>query len=106
LGYRDGSLLGRLQPYAGIGAGISIPSIEVFSALTDEYQLVGPNVQGFLGSHLDLWGPLALFAEYKFNWADIDADLGNGGRLKTQIWTHQLLFGASLWLAWGDPPSR
>ena len=74
-GERSRSLLGRLQPYAGLGLGIAIPHVEV--ALAD-------------GSVTN---------EYQLSWARLSGDLTGGGTLEVKPWTHQLIFGASFSIA-------
>lgn len=86
---------GRLQPYVGAGAGLACPRVEalVNGVETDGYQLAGWTVQGLAGVNVDLTRSLGAFVEYKLNWADVDAELGGGGSIQQEIWTHQLLVG-------------
>ena len=96
-GSRDNSFLGRIQPYAGIGAGVAIPHVEVAvgDSLTDNYQVGGPAVQGTVGANLDvIWG-FSIFADYKLTYADIEADLGEGGSLKIEPVTNHFALGLS-----------
>jgi len=97
-GHRDETLLGRLQLYVGAGAGIAIPHAEatVRGERTSETQLAGPAVQMQAGLNFDIWGPISGFTEYKVNWADTEIDLSGGGSIRTEAWTHQIAFGASL----------
>lgn len=72
------SSLGFLSPYAGLGAGISLPHAEMHLATdparTYEYQYTGPAVQALAGIELRL--PTgSLFLEYKFTLADYTAPI-------------------------------
>ncbi len=96
-GQRDKTLLGRIQPYIGAGAGVAIPHVEVTTATStvDEYQLGGPAVQALGGVNFDLFRYLSTFAEYKFSFAAIEADLGAGAELETNLFTHHFVIGLS-----------
>jgi lipid A oxidase len=101
-GGRDRTPLGRLQPYAGLGLGLTIPHVEVDlvdGSVTDEYQLGGFTVGGLAGISFDVLSRLALFLEYKLNWAAIDGELAGDGRVELNPWTHQFVFGASFSIA-------
>ena len=97
-GKRDESLLGRLQPYVGVGAGAAYPHVEttIDGVKTDEYQLAGPAVKGMVGLNYDLWKHLSTFVEYKLIYADLDLDLKGGGSVQTETVTHNLAFGISV----------
>jgi len=85
----------HLQPYLGAGIGVAVPHVEVGTAagLTLEYQLVGPAAQFIGGVNFPLGERFFLITEYRLSWAEIDAKLNSGGRLKTEALTHHLNFG-------------
>jgi lipid A oxidase len=64
---------GKFQPYAGAGAGISLPHSEIHlrtdPARTYEYQYTGPNAQALIGIEWRLKTG-SVFLEYKFTVAD------------------------------------
>lgn len=97
-GERDGSFLGRLQPYVGLGVGVAIPHVEanVDGTVTDEYRVSGPAFEGRAGANFDVVRYLSAFAEYKLSYARIKGDLTGGGTIEAKPWTHQLVFGLSL----------
>ena len=93
------SLTDRLRPYVGLGAGVAIPHVEVDlgdGKPTNEYQLAGPVAQGFLGLQLKASDLVSIFGETKLTYADISADLVDGGKLKVEPWTTHFLVGISL----------
>jgi hypothetical protein len=69
-----------LRPYAGIGAGLAVPHVEVRfagkpkSERTNEYQYAGPAAQAIVGLELQI-GRVSYFLEYKFSFAWIKAAL-------------------------------
>ena len=87
----------RLQPFAGFGAGLAYPHVEVntSSSYTDEFQLAGWVLNGMTGLNYDLGKSFALFAEYRLSYADMKADLSGGGTLKTQVWTNHFNLGVT-----------
>lgn len=117
------SPLVRLQPYVGLGAGITLPHMEVDikgEKRTYEYQFAGPVGQALAGIELRL-PRVSLFLEYKFTLAPYDVPLsqhnsedflpqdlwgqfqawlsGNeppGGRLHTTFISHQLIGGLAV----------
>lgn len=98
--YRFGGWMdGRVVPYVGIGAGASIPHVEVQKTgdpnLTFEYQLAGWSAQVLGGLEYRLDKNWSIFAEGKLSYATIDADLKGGGSLQTEIWQPQLAVGVS-----------
>ena len=97
-GQRDDSLLGRLQPYAGAGAGVAIPHVEIITptSRTKEYQIAGPAVQGLLGVNVDLHRYISTFTEYKLTYANINADLSGGGEVEVNPLTHHFIVGLSV----------
>jgi len=96
----------RFGAYAGLGAGIAVPHVEVttipFQGETWEYQVTGPSVQGLVGARVELGHGFSLFGEYKANYTWNEADLEGGGTLETDILTHQFAVGVSF--AFGAPP--
>jgi lipid A oxidase len=92
------SNLGWIEPYAGLGAGATIPHVEtdVDAVETSEYQLAGPAGQGLVGVDIDVMKHLSVFAEYKLSYADIDADLKGGSILHVEPWTNHFIVGLSL----------
>lgn len=95
-GKRDLSPLGRLQLYAGLGAGFSIPHVEadINGVKTDEYQLVaGPVANGMVGLNYDVSRYLSGIVEYKLSYADVRAELNGGGFVDAATVNHQLIFG-------------
>jgi opacity protein-like surface antigen len=96
-GARDDTFLGRLQPYAGLGLGITVPHVEVETNgdRTEEYQYTGPAFQGFGGINFDVYKKFSLFMEYKLTYSDMDADLTGGGSIEVKPWTNHLIFGLS-----------
>jgi opacity protein-like surface antigen len=96
-GGRDSSPLGRLQPYAGLGAGVAVPHVEtsIAGVVTDDYQLAGPAFQGLIGLNVDVVSHLSIFLEYKLSHARINGELTDGGTLSTNPWSHNVIFGAA-----------
>ena len=97
-GQRDNTFVGRLQPYAGIGAGAAIPHVEatVGGVTTARYDSAGWTMQGMLGVNFDIWGPISAFVEYKLNYAHVDIGLNGGSNIETQTWTHQFIIGLAV----------
>lgn len=89
------SWLTRLRPYAGLGAGVAIPHVEVHAggSVTDEYQIAGPVINGMAGLDYRLGKGFSIFGEYNLSYADINADLAGGGSLKTQVLTNHFNLG-------------
>lgn len=94
---------GLLSPYAGIGAGISLPHAEMHLASdpsrTYEYQYTGPAVQALFGLELRL--PTgSVFVEYKFTLADYTAPITHrdGSLLGTDLYNQ-----FTRWWS-GEPP--
>lgn len=103
-GRRDLSPVGRLQFYAGLGAGFSIPHVEakINGVTTGEYQVAaGPVVNGMAGINYDLTRSLSGMLEYKASYADVHARLNGGGTIDAATLNHQVIFGLaanfSLW---------
>ena len=72
-----------IRPYAGIGAGIAVPHVEVIftgekeKPWTNEYQFAGPAAQAFAGLEFRT-GRVSYFLEYKLSWASISAAITGG----------------------------
>jgi lipid A oxidase len=96
----------RFSLYAGVGAGVAFPHVEVRTkpdqGKTFEYQVTGPTVQGLIGINMNLAYGFSAFAEYKANFSWNDADLVGGGTLETDVLTHQFAVGLSY--SFGTPP--
>jgi lipid A oxidase len=81
-----------VQPYAGLGAGISLPHAEVHMAgdptRTYEYQYTGPNAQALAGLEFRTRAG-SLFIEYKFTIADYTMPVTHreGSLLPVDLWT-------------------
>lgn len=84
-------------PYAGAGFGMAIPHVEVSSAggVTYEYQVTGPAARWVLGVSRDLSERWKLFGEYNGTYSMHDADLSNGGTLKTDLVTNAVNVGVA-----------
>lgn len=113
----------RIQPYVGLGAGVSLPHSEVQLASaknrTYEYQVAGPVGQALFGIELRT-ARVSYFLEYKFTYAPYEMPLSEregtllpfdlwhqfrswlsgeeppGGRLTTQYTSHQGIFGLGI----------
>lgn len=96
----------RFTLYAGAGAGVAFPHVEVRTipdqGKTFEYQVTGPTVQGLIGIDMKLAYGFSAFAEYKANFSWNEADLVGGGTLETNVLTHQVAIGLSY--SFGAPP--
>jgi len=94
----------NLIPYFGLGLGVAIPHVEVEradtpqSARTFEYQLTGPALQLLGGIEWRFGRRLSLFVEYKLSCAMIRGDLVGGGKVTTNLCTHQLPLGLAVHL--------
>jgi lipid A oxidase len=93
----------RFTPYVGLGAGISVPSVEVTlrpvngfdSTPTHQYELGGPAVQATVGLDAKIWGPISAFGEYKIAYSANDVTIHNGGSEQTNLVTNQVVIGLS-----------
>lgn len=71
---RLGALTPKIRPYAGIGAGVAVPHVEVWHPgepkenQTNEYQYAGPAAQLVAGLEIRA-GRWSYFVEYKFTYA-------------------------------------
>jgi lipid A oxidase len=102
---RRGALRGpNLIAYAGLGLGVAIPHVEVERAdksrsdRTFEYQITGPALQLLGGIERRFGRRLSLFVEYKLSCAMLRGDLVGGGKVTTNLCTHQLLGGPAVHL--------
>ena len=88
----------RLAPYAGGGAGFTVPHVEVNGdgSTVDEYQLSGPVVAALAGLDVALGVRVRLFAEYKTSYAWLVGELPDTGEVEVRPWTHHLSIGLSL----------
>jgi lipid A oxidase len=94
----------RLSLYGGVGAGVSVPHVEVDFGVdpeTFEYQVTGPVVQGLLGASVYVGHGFSVFGEYKASHSWNDADLDSGGSLETDILVHHFAAGVSF--SFGGP---
>lgn len=117
------SITARIQPYVGLGAGVSLPHAEVQLANADkrtyEYQYAGPVGQALIGVELRT-ARVSYFFEYKFTLAPYEMPLSEregtllpfdlwsqfrnwlsgteppGGRLTTTYTSHQGIFGLGI----------
>jgi lipid A oxidase len=95
---------GPIWPYAGLGAGVSLPHSEIHSladpARTYEYQFAGLNAQALFGLEFRLKTG-SVFLEYKFTTADYMAPITHrdGSWLPIDMW-HQF----SRWWSGEEPP--
>ncbi|MDD9910449.1 MAG: outer membrane beta-barrel protein [Ahrensia sp.] len=86
----------RFTPYAGVGVGLAIPYVEVTVpgvTNTRDYQVTGVAVQGLIGVDAKITDDWSIFGEYKAGYADVNADLDNGGSIDTHVVSHQFLIG-------------
>ena len=96
--YRVASPASSWVYYGGAGAGLAIPHVEVTlkaypGESTDDYQITGIAVQALAGVEYRLTQHWDLFGEGKIAYTNDDADLVDGGNVKTQIWSPQVLAG-------------
>ncbi|MEQ3625622.1 MAG: outer membrane beta-barrel protein [Celeribacter sp.] len=89
---------GALTPYVSGGLGIAVPhvDVEINDSETFGYQVTGPAVAWIAGVSYDLNDRWAVFGEYKGTFSSNEADLDNGGELKTDIVTNALNVGLTL----------
>ena len=95
--YRFKNPKSKWAPYAGIGAGINIPHVELTrrSGKTFEYQIGGPTLQAQLGIAYKATKSISVFAEYKANYSFIDVSVDSGKNLNTNIFTNAFNTGLS-----------
>ncbi len=91
----------RLTPYVGLGGGIAVPHVEVRLKppyppdWTGEYQYGGGAAQALAGLDFRIVGGWSIFTEAKISYSHLDTDLASGGRLKTDLWTPQIMLGVT-----------
>mgnify|MGYP001300200451 CR=1 FL=1 len=94
----------RLLPYAGLGAGVSLPHSEMHLATdparTYEYQYTGPTAQALFGLEFRTRTG-SVFLEYKFTIADYRAPVTHrdGSLLPIDLWNQ-----VSRWWSGAEPP--
>lgn len=95
--YRWPSDARRWTPYAGIGAGVAVPHVDIQTAATRvfEYQLAGPTVELTAGVSYQVNEKWSVFGEYTGNYSWLDLDLTGGGSLHTDVMTNALNIGVS-----------
>ncbi len=86
------------EPYVGVGAGLSIPHVEVTrpEGTTFNYQIGGAALQAQVGAnyHINDW--LSVFGEYQFNYAMNNVTLTEGAKLETNIILNAFVAGVSV----------
>ena len=88
---------GGIKPYVGVGAGISVPHVEVQRTCGDrtyEYQYGGPVLTGLAGFKYPLNDRWDLLTELHVHYMMLDVKV-DGGRLKTILVTNALNLGVS-----------
>ena len=87
----------KFVPYAGLGAGINVPHVEVTraSGTTSEYQFGGATLQAQVGVAYQFNDNWSAFMEYKGNYSWVDVDIDSGATLKTSILTNAINAGVS-----------
>lgn len=104
--FRIGRWHRLFQPYVGVGAGISMPHVDIRRAgwekdtRTYEHQIAGVAVQILAGIE---WrfpkrDRYSAFTEYKLTYSSNQGDLKGGGTVETDLWTHQALAGVSAYV--------
>lgn len=98
-GFYRAPISDRFTLYAGAGAGVSVPNVEIetLAPVTDtfEYQATGPVVQALAGADVGIWRGLSAFGEYKASYSWNDADLDGGGSFETDMLVHHFALGLS-----------
>jgi lipid A oxidase len=90
--YRAPRIGARLQPYLGLGAGVSLPHTEIAlhtdAQRTYEYQYTGPVAQTLIGIEIQLPRNMVLFVEYKLSIAPYEVPLTfvEGRLLVNDLW--------------------
>lgn len=87
-----------LEPYFGVGVGLSIPHVEVTrpEGTTLGYQIGGAAFQAQAGANYHINDRLSVFGEYQFIYGMNDLDLANGDTMQVNIVTSALVAGVSL----------
>ncbi len=87
----------KFTPYLGAGAGLAIPHVEVdgpsLAQRTFEYQVTGVAAEVTAGVDYAFTENWSAFAEYKFDYGQVKADLNGGGSLDTNIISNQVFVG-------------
>lgn len=91
---------GRVMPYVGIGAGLSLPHAEVqrqggASQKTFSYQWAGFAFQAFAGVEYRIARPGSVFTEYRLSYATNKVQLVDGGTLQTNLLINHFTAGGS-----------
>ena len=90
---------GRVMPYIGIGAGLSLPHAEVqrrgAAQKTFSYQWAGFAVHVFAGVEFSIAKSGSLFSEYRLSYATNKVALIDGGTLKTNLWINHFTASGS-----------
>jgi len=99
------SLVARLSPYVGAGAGVSLPHTEIQlasdNARTYEYQIAGPVAQALVGIEFKL-SRVSFFVEYKLSIARNQVPLS---QLGGSILPFDIARQIASWFGGGEPPS-
>ena len=95
-----GTFWSRIRPYAGLGAGVSLPHTEIGfrsqNGRTYEYQYAGVVGQALAGLEVRL-DTASVFFEYKFSYAPYEVPVSgvvNGWLLLTDLWRQLRAWGA------------
>ncbi len=101
-------LTDRFTIYAGAGAGVSVPHVEVETipsvGETYKFQATGPVVAGLIGTSYGIGYGFSIFGEYKATYSWNEANLVGGGSLETNILVHHFAAGISYTFG-GSPPT-
>ncbi len=88
---------GRFQPYAGAGLGPTFHQPEIvidgIASTFNEYQWGELGVQALVGVSYYIIPELDLFTEYRFTHTQTNLDTPLGGKGRTPIDTHHIVFG-------------
>jgi lipid A oxidase len=88
---------GRIMPYIGIGAGLSVPHAEVqrhgASEKTFSFQLTGVAFHAFFGIEYRIARSGSLFTEYRLSYTGNRVRLVDGGTLRTNMWINHFTAG-------------
>ncbi len=90
---------GRIRPYIGFGAGLSVPHAEVqrrdISQRTFSFQWTGFAFHAFAGIEFGVTKSGSVFTEYRLSYATNKVRLVDGGTLETNIWIDHFTAGGS-----------
>lgn len=91
--------IGKMRPYVGAGLGINMPHVELESPLmsekTFEYQYGGMSAIGLAGVNYALTDHWGLFTEARFDYSQLDVEMGETGNYKTELFTQAINLGIS-----------